>query len=198
MGLVVLANSAWLHRGEARRTAPRRRKTPLLEAVDAARASRCCPIVVVIGAWRAGVRDEFDMPDDRDTFRIVVNWSWREGVSTSIRQGLATLEELSEPVAGAVIAPAVSVTTATIDDLLARHESASGPVSAPSDWHHRPESPALFNRALFPELMNLRGPQGLERVVRRHAPRRSPSAYSPAYQPSQHASAHLSLGKRAG
>ncbi|HET7307447.1 MAG TPA: NTP transferase domain-containing protein [Gammaproteobacteria bacterium] len=172
VGLIVLATNPWLRLGGRRRGAHYRWKTLLLETVEAARVSRCRPVVVVLGNWAAGVRDEIGLPNERDKFKLVVNWAWREGISSSIRQGLTTLEGLPVDIGGVVIARAGSLSAREVNRLVDAHDAGQGPVVVPDYWrdYSSGDMPALFSRSLFPELMGLRGAQDASDIVRRHAP----------------------------
>ncbi|HET7570680.1 MAG TPA: NTP transferase domain-containing protein [Gammaproteobacteria bacterium] len=172
VGLIVLATNPWLRLDARRRGAHYRWKTLLLETVEAARASRCRPVVVVLGNWAAGVRDEIALPGERDKFKLVVNWAWREGISSSIRQGLTTLESLPEDIDGVVIARAGSLSAREVNRLIDAHDAGQGPVVVPDYWrdYSSGDMPALFSRSLFSELMSLRGAEDASDIVRRHAP----------------------------
>lgn len=178
IGLIVSATSPWRRKTGAIKGERFRWKTLLLESVDAALASRCRPIAIVLGTWAAGVRDEIAHRNDRDTFKVVVNWAWREGISSSIRQGLTTLEGLPGDIEGVVIARAGAVSTRAVDRLIEAHEAGQGPVIVSKHWREHATGsagPALFSRSLFPELMSLRGAQSADRIVRRHATQIDPT-----------------------
>lgn len=171
VGIVVLAAGASLRMGEPKQLLRCGGETLLARAVRAALSSRCRPVVVVLGAHAEALRGEVA----RAEARVVVNPEWAEGMASSIRCGLAALEEAT---AGAVRAAVLMlcdqplVTGEVIGRLLAAYGAGRTPLVA-SEYEARGERtrgvPALFSRALFPELMALRGAEGAKRVVERRS-----------------------------
>jgi len=96
----------------------------------------------------------------------IVNPDWREGMSSSIRAGISQLPGDAD----AVLLLLVDQPLIVAADLL-RLETA---------WRHKPErpaaaefsgirgAPAIFPRALFPELLALRGDRGAQQILERH------------------------------
>lgn len=171
VGIIVLAAGASLRMGEPKQLLRCEGETLLGRAVRAALGSRCRPVVVVLGAHAEALRGEVAAAEAR----VVVNPEWAEGMASSIRCGLAALEAAT---AGKALAAALTlcdqpfVTGEVIDRLHAAYEAERPPLVA-SEYEAGGERtrgvPALFSRALFPELMDLRGAEGAKRVIKRHS-----------------------------
>ncbi len=165
IGIVVLAAGGSTRMGEPKQLLRYEGMTLLGRAVSVALGSRCRPVVVVLGAGADGARAEVD-----PRARVVVNEAWAEGMGSSIRCGVAALGEAAAAVVTLCDQP--FVTSELIDRLVEAHLDGGALVVA-SEYDAAGERtrgvPALFDRALFPELLALSGAQGAKRVVERHA-----------------------------
>jgi molybdenum cofactor cytidylyltransferase len=144
------------------------RGRPLLwHALAAACASRARPLIVVTGHQQARVRKslrDFMRQQRRPPrLRIVFNARYRQGMSTSLQAGLATLPA---DCAGAVIClgDMPEVTPRLIDALIAAYvpgDSAVLPFAAGGQRGN----PVLLGRLLFAIARELRGDEGARRLL---------------------------------
>ena len=125
--------------------------------------------MVVLGAHAETLRGE------AAGAQVAVNEEWAEGMSSSIRCGLRALDAATSGRTDAAILTLCDqpfVTSAVIERLVAAYEE-KRPALVASRYEAGGEAasgvPALFSRALFAELMGLRGAQGAKRVIMRHA-----------------------------
>jgi molybdenum cofactor cytidylyltransferase len=164
VALVVLAA------GESRRFGRLKQLLPwgdggtlLSHALDVALASRARPVLVVLGCRAEDCRAVLD----NCPATVVVNPTWEQGQSTSVRAGLAALPEN----VGAVVfhlADLPGVTPAVIEALMARHEATLAPVVWP-EYAGRRGNPVLLDRDTFPALQGLTGDVGARPVIMAHA-----------------------------
>ncbi|MGB8509744.1 MAG: nucleotidyltransferase family protein [Pyrinomonadaceae bacterium] len=170
IGIIVLAAGASSRMGEPKQLLRYEGETLLGRAVRAALETRCRPVVVVLGACADALRAEVDATGAL----VVVNQAWAEGMSSSIRLGLSALGtstsgELDAAVLLLCDQPFVTsgIIMQLIDAYLERR-----PMLIASEYEVGGERtrgvPALFSRALFPELMKLRGAEGAKRIITRH------------------------------
>ena len=117
-------------------------------------------VVVVLGAEADAVRAA--LPDDP---RIVpvVNPSWRTGMASSLRAGIAACDSADAVLV--VLGDQPSVTAPAVTRVLAEAPGRPLVVATHGD---RIVHPMLFGRELFPELDALEGDVGARAVVRRH------------------------------
>lgn len=148
-------------------------ETLLARAGRAALDSRCRPVVVVLGAHAEALRGEVAPAEAQ----VVVNPEWTEGMASSIRRGITALEAATSGKARAAVLTLCDqplVTGEVINRLLAAYEVKASLLVA-SEYEAGGERtrgvPALFSRALFPELVALRGAEGAKRVVARYSSR---------------------------
>ena len=118
-------------------------------------------VLVVVGSDAHAVRAALDgLP-----VRIVEATDWEEGMAASLRAGVGALGDDVEAVVIA-LGDEPSVGAGVIDPLVAAWRTGAALVVAPTfGGAQRP--PVLFDRALFPELLALRGDHGARRVIAR-------------------------------
>src|SRR5256885_392882 len=95
---IVLAAGASRRMGQAKQLLPYHGESLLRRAVTAALDSDCQEVIVVLGANAASFQPELT----GTTAKLVINDDWKEGMSSSIRCGLATAESL-QPETSAVL-----------------------------------------------------------------------------------------------
>lgn len=133
---------------------------PLLRrAVDAAQASRCRETVVVLGADQEAYRPLLEGTE----VRIVQNPEYEHGMSTSIRAGVAALSDESQAVV-VLLADQPRVTSEIIDRLIDVHLQEGKRIVA-SAYQGVVGVPALFDGALYLELLTLEGDGGARSVI---------------------------------
>jgi molybdenum cofactor cytidylyltransferase len=135
---------------------------PLLEhALDNLRASKIDEIVVILGAYA----DEIKRQVRFDRERVVINPDYSAGIATSIQTGLRAID--AEAVL-MVLADQPYVAPQTIDLLIAEYRRTQASIVIPT-YNGLRGNPVLVDKALFPELMNLRGDIGCRAIFDGHA-----------------------------
>lgn len=151
---IVLAAGASRRLGKPKQLIRFGGETLLERAVRVCREAGCRPVVVVLGASADEVRGQSALGDAV----VVMNDEWAEGMGSSVCAGV---RELASEADGCVIAtcdqPAV-----TPEHL--RALMASGAVTA-SAYTGRRGVPAYFPRAMFGDLMKLRGDAGARELL---------------------------------
>lgn len=97
--------------------------------------------------------------------RVVMNDGWSEGLSSSLRVGIAALGATTS---GALIAlgDQPGVRSEDTRALLAAHASSDREITVPMYRGERGH-PVLFDRSVFPELLGIRGDRGAREVIAR-------------------------------
>ncbi len=139
------------------------RGTSLLRrAIETAQAAGAEQVIVVLGA----AADRL-MPEVEDTSAtVVLNDQWAEGVSTSLRGGLAAVPS---EVKGVFIYPAdMPLVTPEALRELARRQQVSGRPAAMTEAGGIRGVPVFITRSLFPALMIQDGDVGGAQYLRAH------------------------------
>lgn len=171
IGIIVLAAGASSRMGEPKQLLTFEGETLLRLAARAALETRERPVVVVLGFSADAMQEEIAALDAL----TVVNQSWHEGMSSSIRCGLQRALEAGAPdgmeAAILMLCDQPFVTSDVIMRLIDIYHARQALLVA-SEYEARGEKtlgvPALFSRGLFPELMALRGTEGAKRIIARH------------------------------
>ena len=119
-------------------------------------------VIVVTGAQAGAVGKALaDLPVD-----IVVNESWAEGMSSSMRAGLRALRHDVQAVL-LVLADQPGLATDLLRSLVARYRATGALIVAPF-YRGQRGNPVLFDRALFPELLAVQGDRGGRKLIVRY------------------------------
>lgn len=130
--------------------------------VDVALAAGLDPVVVVVGAEAQAVHDALG----ERPVRSATNWRWQEGLSTSLRTGLALLPP---DIAGAIFLHCDQplVDAGLVQRLIARFRASDAAIVHPT-LDGRQGTPVLFDRSLFPELATVSGDRGGREIIARY------------------------------
>ncbi len=163
---MILAAGSSSRMGRPKQTLQYRGQSLLRSAALAALGAGCHPVIVVTGANADLSRRELHGLDVRE----VLNTCWETGMASSVRAGVEGLVSADANADAAVflLCDQPHVTTEVISGLVAAHRATGSRVVA-STYGGSFGVPALFVRALFPELTGLQGMSGAKEVINRHA-----------------------------
>jgi CTP:molybdopterin cytidylyltransferase MocA len=130
--------------------------------------SGCEPVIVVVGACEQPCRGALDgLP----AVRIVHNSSWAQGMSTSLRAGVAALEGDGMPKSTLVlVCDQFGLTARSLERLLSAHADSTAPATA-ARYAGKLGVPAVFRAEMLPALATLSGDQGARRLLNAWADR---------------------------
>jgi molybdenum cofactor cytidylyltransferase len=134
--------------------------------VDNVLASQAGPVTVVTGH----ARDEVEAALAGRNVRFVPAEDYAEGLSASLKAGLAALPPQAEGVL-ICLGDMPLVTAAAIDRLLAAFDPEEGRAIVMPTHGGRQGNPVLWAREFIPEMMALSGDAGARRLISRHAER---------------------------
>jgi molybdenum cofactor cytidylyltransferase len=129
-------------------------------AAEAALASRARPVIVVTGHQRERVEAALEgLP-----VRFVHNPDFADGLSTSLKAGIAALPE---DVAGAVVClgDMPQISGPLIDELAGALDPERGALIAVPTFEGKRGNPVLWSRRFFPELAALQGDVGARHLI---------------------------------
>lgn len=161
-GAVILAAGASTRMGTPKQLLEFEGRPLLVRAVEAALASPAWPVVVVLGAHAEKIRPALA----RLPVLTTENPAWTEGMASSIRAGVTTLQQFSRHLDAALIAlcdqPAFSADT--IAQLVAAQRSTGRSIVA-ARYAGRQGAPAVFLREHFDALAHLTGEEGARTLL---------------------------------
>ncbi len=159
---IVLAAGMSTRMGTAKQLLRIGEKTLLEHVLDNLRGSQIDEIVVVLGGSAEMIRQQIPL----DHVRIVVNETYREGMGTSIRTGLAAVDPQADAVL-IVLADQPFVQSGTIDQLIRQYRDRRPQIVIPLYKGFR-GNPVLLDRSVFPEIMSLTGDIGCRAIFGAH------------------------------
>jgi molybdenum cofactor cytidylyltransferase len=169
---IVLAAGASTRYGQPKQLLLVGGKTMLQHVVDVVLASSVDQTIVVLGhrAGEIGASVRPGLPTAADkSADIVTNEEWQAGLSTSVQAGLQAIRP-DVQAALFVLADQPAITLGMIAALLGRYRETGAPIVVPTYQGER-GNPALFDRSLFAELMEVRNDQGGRQLIDRYANR---------------------------
>jgi molybdenum cofactor cytidylyltransferase len=163
---VVLAAGTSQRLGRPKQLLVHGGRTLLRRAVDAALAGGCRPVLVVLGAGADALRPEVAATGAE----VVLHERWARGLGSSVGAGVRAAARAC-PAVGAVVLLASDqprLAPAVVRALRERWEAGDARIVA-CRYGGTVGVPALFDRALFGELLALDGPLGAKPVLQAHA-----------------------------
>lgn len=166
IGIALLAAGASSRLGEPKQLLRFQDETLLRRAARTALQVENQKTVVVLGANASIIHDEIaDLPVE-----TIVNHDWQNGMSSSIKSGLRKLLEI-EPELSAVVLMLCDqpfVTAQTLMNLVEKFAATKKSIVA-CEYEKMVGVPALFARAMFGELLDLKGEAGARFVIKKFA-----------------------------
>lgn len=131
---------------------------------------QCIPLpfsarFLTLGAYSADIQENINIFD----FQILQNEHWEEGMASSLRIGVQAASahpSMPENIM-VLLADQPFVSTALLQNLLDTHRSAQ-PLITASQYGEIQGVPAIFSSVLFPELLQLQGDRGANRLIRQY------------------------------
>lgn len=134
----------------------------LSHVIDQANLSGADPVIVVLGA---GANELLKEIDDKKIHSIV-NPYWEQGIASSIRAGVTTLQVIAPAIQAVTIAvcdqPFLSATL--LQQLQAKFLETKSPIVA-SSYGTTIGTPVLFDRSCFTDLLRLHGDKGARQLI---------------------------------
>ena len=160
--LIILAAGSSTRLGQPKQKLFYKGKSLLKHAVDEGLASRCYPVLVVLGANEGEVRAEIDSNE----VQSVLNKDWENGMSSSIKCGINALVKSNPDVSEVILMlcdqPFVD---AEILNKLITQKQLSGKAIAACTYDNTLGTPVLFDRIFFSQLLCLEGQQGAKKLI---------------------------------
>ena len=161
--IIILAAGASSRMGAPKQLLLVDGKTLIKRICDTAMDTPCHPIVTVLGANRNLIRKE----TERMPITVIDNPQWENGMSSSIKMGLAGAYMTEKAIEAAIFLtvdmPYVSVEL--INKMIEKAESDEKIEIVACKYNSQMGIPVLFKRSLFTDLLELTGDEGAKKVV---------------------------------
>ena len=162
--IIILAAGKSSRLGHPKQLLPFKGKSLINHCIETAKKVSA-HVLVTTGAER--MRIESEIKDD--AVLVVHNPEWEEGMASSIRHGLSYLTENLQNITSVILMvcdqPFVSVEL--LHNLIVEQEKTLKSIVA-SYYSEIAGTPVLFDKSIFPELMELTGDIGARKIIARH------------------------------
>lgn len=164
IAIIILAAGASTRMGKPKQLLKYKERSLIQHAVEVATALVCHPVIVVLGAYCDRIK-----PEIAASVETIENPFWHQGMSTSIRMGIETLNQSYPKTEAAILMlcdqPFVSPNL--IERLIEVYRRTCAPIVA-SEYTQILGVPALFDRILFPQLTQLSGDRGARQIIQKY------------------------------
>jgi molybdenum cofactor cytidylyltransferase len=164
--IVVLAAGASTRLGTPKQLLPYNGTTFIRRTIETSLLAQADSVHVVFGYEAKKMKSEIsDLQVD-----IVLNPHWQNGISTSIRSGIQSLESNIDA-AIIVLCDQPKLSTAILNTLIDTYISTRASIVT-CTYAGTVGVPTLYDRRIFPELLALRGDNGAKPIIERYAAER--------------------------
>ena len=161
-GIIILAAGSSSRMGKPKQLLEFDGMTLLTRVSKMACQSKLYPVIAVLGANADLIQAHLDVPG----LDIVLNENWEEGMASSLRKGLFSMNEMHPHVDAVIILVGDQpyINNQHIEQLIDAQDKSGLPISACS-YAGIMGTPALFHKTIFPELMLLEGDIGAKKII---------------------------------
>lgn len=173
--ILAAGSSSRMGGGRHKLLLPLHDRPVLAHVLDAVLASQARPFVLVLGHQPEQVRTHISPYTTHFDFHVVENPDYLQGMSTSMRLGIQTLQTFgyTKSSGGSIDSALVLlgdqplITAQHINTLIATYRTTGKRIIAPT-YEGKRGNPILFAASLFPELLEVTGDEGGRSVLERH------------------------------
>ena len=173
--ILAAGSSSRMGGGRHKLLLPLHDRPVLAHVLDAVLASQARPVVLLLGHQAEQVRVHIASYATHPDLNIIENIDYLQGMSTSMRLGIQTLQsygymkstESEIDSALVLLGDQPLITAQDIDTLIATYRTTGKRIVAPT-YEGKRGNPILFDASLFPELLKVTGDEGGRSVLERH------------------------------
>lgn len=167
--IVILAAGKSARLGQPKQLLPFKGKSLISHCVEIA-GKVAENVIVVTGAERKRIESELK----KSNVEIVFNSEWEEGMASSIRSGLTYITEKNPDIKEVIfmVCDQPFVTTDLLLKLISEKQLSSKSIVA-SCYSEIAGTPVIFDKSIFPELMELTGDVGARKIIIKNKDRMS-------------------------
>jgi molybdenum cofactor cytidylyltransferase len=162
---IVLAAGTSTRMGRAKQLLPLGGTTVLAQTLDKVRSARVAEIILVLGASAEAIRQQLP-PSLLDGLKVVVNQAYGKGMASSLREGLAALDQRSDA-ALIILGDQPFIRPQTLGQIMDGYRRSRAKIVIPSYQGNR-GNPVLLDRSVFSEVMALEGDVGCRAIFGSH------------------------------
>lgn len=162
--IILLAAGASVRMGQPKQLLPYAGTSLLRHSAQVA-LQTTQPVIVVLGAQAVQMKEELhSLP-----VQVAVNNNWEEGMASSVRCGLQAALQAHAAMQGVLfmLCDQPLVSSALLQTLISE-KNKTGKAMAAAAYNNIKGVPALFDKILFDELLQLKGQEGARKILQRY------------------------------
>jgi molybdenum cofactor cytidylyltransferase len=159
---IILAAGVSSRMGQAKQLLPLGGSTVLAKTIENVRLAAIDELLVVLGASAETIRHQ--LPPE--ALKFVLNPDYQEGMATSLRVGLAAVQEHSNA-ALIVLGDQPFIRPQTLNQIIEEYRRTRAQIIIPTHRGNR-GNPVLLDRSVFSEVMALEGDIGCRAIFTHH------------------------------
>lgn len=169
IGIVILAAGASTRLGQPKQLLLYQGQSLIEHIATVALASPCQPVVVVLGAYASQITPKLKGYN----IQIAYNQQWSTGMASALKCGLATMQGMVSNLDAVIVllCDQPFVSPDFIHELIKAYKRNNNSIIA-SQYGNVIGVPALFDQTLFPELTQLEGNRGAQKIILNSDPSR--------------------------
>lgn len=161
-GIIILAAGNSSRLGSPKQLLSYEGETLLERVSSEALKTSCRPIIVVLGAYA----EEIEVKHSHSYITYIVNQRWKNGMASSIIEGLSALRNLQKDIENVIIAVSDQVfVNAKIFESLVEKQVSSKKGIISCTYAKTIGTPTLFNKKYFEQLLSLSGTNGAKKIL---------------------------------
>ncbi len=167
--LLAAGRSSRMEEGRHKLLLPLGDQPVVVHVVETVLASQASPLVIVLGYQTEQLQSILAPYTTQPQVVLVENPAYAQGMSTSLRKGIATLLALPQQTEGAIIllGDQPLMTPSIINTIIETYHSTHKRIITPH-YNGKRGNPTLFAASLFPELLEMTGDEGGRKVIAQH------------------------------
>ena len=173
--ILAAGSSSRMGGGRHKLLLPLHNRPVLAHVLDAVLASQARPVILLLGHQAEQVRAHIASFATHPDLHIIENTDYLQGMSTSLRLGIQTLQINSYTKSPdkevdsvlVLLGDQPLILAQDINTLIATYRIAGKKIIAPT-YEGKRGNPILFDASLFPELLEITGDEGGRSVLERH------------------------------
>jgi molybdenum cofactor cytidylyltransferase len=161
-GIILLAAGSSSRLGEPKQSLAYNHTTLLEHSIRAALESVADEVIVVLGAKAETIKPDIK----EEKLSVIVNELWQEGLASSIRCGLQYLINKMPAVQTALfmVCDQPYINAPLLNKLVTLQQQTGDAIVA-SEYADTTGIPAIFDKKLFPALLQLKGDAGAKKII---------------------------------
>ena len=161
-GVIILAAGESKRLGKPKQNLLYQDKTLLQRIIESVLETKCRPVIVVLGAYSETIHPAISKQD----VHIIHNTEWREGMASSLRRGVAALQNDPDVDSTLILLCDQPFVDSKLLEIMVYEHAVSDKGIVACAYNNTIGVPVLFSNRYFFSLLHLKGHEGARKLLR--------------------------------